>query len=206
PTMVVVDVLEVVVCDVVVVGRIVSVVVVGTVVVVVVQPAITVWLHPAIGSQVSVVQGFPSLQLTVRHVVSHGWQGAFDAPLSQVSGNSFTPLPHTGHGTRHIGGVFAAVQTGSKCTSVGSSGGENAPLTGKGWPSGSVTEFRLFGSTPVVWIAAPASSTSDFRAVRRVVACGCPPVLRIPVAPTWMVQAFTCAIAGVPLVELPTAC
>ena len=83
----------VVVARVVVVGR--SVVVV----VVVVQPTIGVFVHPVEGEQLSVVHGLASLQFGARQVAS---QQAFGAPASQVSGNSVTLLPHTGHGVRQF--------------------------------------------------------------------------------------------------------
>ena len=96
-----------------------AVVLVTNVVVVVVQLGMMVFMHPAMGSQLSVVHGSLSLQSATRHVGPHDWQGPFALPLSQVSGNSTTPLPHTGHGARQLAGVFGAVQTGANVTSLG---------------------------------------------------------------------------------------
>src|SRR5262245_61169938 len=69
-----------------------------------------VWWQPRSGSQESVVQAFASLQLR-----SSTWQNTeqpsqlFTTPgtlsCSQVSGNSTTPFPQVGQGTRQLAGV-----------------------------------------------------------------------------------------------------
>src|SRR5207244_4925911 len=89
----------------------------GDVLVVVVQPGISDLMQPASGSQVSIVHGFPSSQVKVRQFALQGWQGPLAVPLSQVSGYSTRPLPHTGHGGRQPGGWFDGAQMGWKSTS-----------------------------------------------------------------------------------------
>src|SRR5690242_2359734 len=186
---VVVGTVMVVVLD---VGNVLDVVVV---VVVVVQPGMNALVHPPIGSQVSVVHGLSSLQSARRHVGPHGLQGPFAVPLSHVSGYSTTPLPHTGHDARQLGGVLNAVHGGAKVTSFLASGGKNAGPPGVGDPVGTVTKFRLVGSLPVVLMLAPAVTLSIFRAMMKFSACVSPVVSRLPVAPNATAQPISRACA-----------
>src|SRR5579862_5802908 len=190
------------------VGDVVEVVVLGgsSVVVVVVQPGMNVLLHPRIGSQLSVVHGLLSLQSMIRHVGPHGLQGPFAAPASHVSGYSTTPLPHTGHRAKQLGGVLNAVHGGANVTSVGARGGENAGPPGIGDPTGRVTKFRLVGSPPVVLIVAPAAMLSVFRATMKFAACVSPLVSRLPVAPIATVQPISRACAEARPDDVPFAC
>jgi len=153
PTMVVeVDVVVTMVVDVVFVCNVVEVVVV-------VQPVIGVFVQPVVGEQVSAVQAFPSLQFGARQLAS---QHAFTVPVSHVSGNSTTWLPHVGHGIRQL--LWPKlVHAGSNVMSLGASGGENVPVTGGVAPFGRMRKFRLEAFPPVVFTCAPLSTTSALR-------------------------------------------
>ena len=153
PTMVVeVDVVLTMVVDVVFVCNVVEVVVV-------VQPVIGVFVQPVVGEQVSAVQAFPSLQFGARQLAS---QHAFTVPVSHVSGNSTTWLPHVGHGIRQLL-CPKLVHAGSNVMSLGASGGENVPVTGGVAPFGRMRKFRLEAFPPVVFTCAPLSTTSALR-------------------------------------------
>src|SRR5262249_18412284 len=78
----------------------------------------------------SIVQSLLSTQISVRQNFEQPSQPTgVPTLLSQVSGNSTTPLPHTGQGFRHPVGVSKAVHVVLGC-STGAGWTSPAPITG----------------------------------------------------------------------------
>ena len=69
------------------------------------------WRQPSDGEHESLVHTFASLQFSTWQNTEQPSQLCGVPAVSQVSGNSTTPLPHVGHGTRHPDCV-ALVQVG----------------------------------------------------------------------------------------------
>src|SRR6266850_7670498 len=95
------------------------------------------WWQPRDGVQESVVHTFASL-----HEGSSTWQNTEQPSqpcgvpaVSQVSGNSTTPLPQVGHGTRHPD-KMVLVQVGSAVTA---GAGVTVPLIERGLRLGCVS-------------------------------------------------------------------
>ena len=144
------------------------------------------WRQPSPGSHESVVHTFASL-----HEGSSTWQKReqpsqlCSAPaVSQVSGNSTTPLPQVGHGTRHPD-KMVLVQVGSAVT-VGA--GVTVPLIERGLRLGCVSMFEPSVAPTAPGVVVVASSgpwiVSCSRAARALLPAAGPPARRLPAAVT----------------------
>ena len=127
--------------------------------------------HPSCGSQVSVVQANPSLQLSVRQNAEQPSQRCVP-PSSQVSGNSTVPLPHTGQASRQSAGEPAAVQV-ARGDMAGEGVTRPLPTTG-GLRLGWIRPFDPDAALPVASTVPLTVSCS--RAVSTVVPPAPPPV------------------------------
>src|SRR5207245_3073765 len=138
------------------------------------------WRQPSDGEHESVVHTFVSLQFSTWQKIEQPSQLCGVPDVSQVSGNSTTPLPQVGHGTRHPDWV-ALVQV-ARAVTIGA--GVTVPLTDGGLRLGCMNLLTPSAEPAAPGVVVVASigpwTVSCSRAVRSFSPASGPSARRLP--------------------------